>query len=118
MNQIVSGVFLAEAPHRTSPVNAKAQKEKSVEKPARQSPRVLLITGDSDDPLRASLESTGLEIVGVCAGAAALISLQRSRPQLVIARTAAKGISTQELARMLRQNQDGPPLVLVGAEAA
>ena len=89
-----------------------------MERPARQSRRVLLITDDSDDPLRASLESTGLEIVGVCAGAAALISLQRSRPQLVIARTAAKGISTQELARMLGQSQDGPPLILVGAEAA
>jgi len=99
-------------------VNAKAQKEKSVEKPARQSRRVLLITNDSDDPLRSSLESTGLEIVGVCAGAAALVSLQRSRPQLVIASIATKGISTLELARMLGQSQDGTPLILVGAEAA
>ena len=99
-------------------MNARAQREKSVERPARQSRRVLLITDDSDDPLRASVESTGLEVVGVCAGAAALISLQRSRPQLVIARTAAKGISTQELARMLGQSQDGTPLILVGAEAA
>ncbi|HKB67567.1 MAG TPA: diguanylate cyclase [Pyrinomonadaceae bacterium] len=99
-------------------MNAKAQKEKSVEKPARQSRRVLLITNDSDDPLRSSLESTGLEIVGVCAGAAALVSLQRSRPQLVIASIATKGISTLELARMLGQSQDGTPLILVGAEAA
>jgi diguanylate cyclase (GGDEF)-like protein len=99
-------------------VNAKAQKEKLVERPARQSRRVLLITNDADDPLRASLESTGLEIVGVCAGAAALVSLQRSRPQLVIAGTATRGISTQELARMLGQSQDGTPLILVGAEAA
>src|SRR5258706_642380 len=118
MNQNVSCVFLAEAPHRRSPVNAKAQKEKSVEKPARQSRRVLLITNDSDDPLRSSLESTGLEIVGVCAGAAALVSLKRSRPQLVIASIATKGISTLELARMLGQSQDGTPLILVGAEAA
>jgi len=99
-------------------VNAEAQREKSVEKPARQSRRVLLITNDSDDPLRSSLESTGLEIVGVCAGAAALVSLQRSRPQLVIASVATKGISTLELARMLDQSQDGTPLILVGAEAA
>jgi len=99
-------------------VNAKAQREKSVEKPARVSRRVLLITNDSDDPLRSSLESTGLEIVGVCAGAAALVSLQRSRPQLVIAGTATTGISTLELARMLGQSQDGTPLILVGAEAA
>ena len=99
-------------------MNAKAQREKSVEKPARQSRRVLLITNDSDDPLRASLESTGLEIVGVCAAAAALVSLQRSRPQIVIASTATKGISTQELARMLGQSQDGTPLIVVGTEAA
>src|SRR6478672_2448934 len=112
-----SRAFLAEAPHSRTPVNAKAQREKSFERPARQSRRVLLITDYSDDSLRASLESIGLEIVGVCAGAAALISLQRSRPQLVIARTATKGISTQELARMLGQSQDGTPLILVGAEA-
>jgi diguanylate cyclase (GGDEF)-like protein len=99
-------------------VNPKAKREKSFEKPGRQSRRVLLITNDPDDPLRASLESTGLEIVGVCAGAAALVSLQRSRPQLVIASTATKGISTQELARMLGQSQDDTPLVLVGTEAA
>ena len=99
-------------------MNAKAQREKSVEKPSRQSRRVLLITNDPDDPLRASLESTGLEIVGVCAGAAALVSLQRSRPQLVIASTATKGITTRELARMLNQSQDGTPLILVGTETA
>jgi len=99
-------------------VNAKAQREKSVEKPARHSRRVLLISNDPDDPLRASLESTGLEIVGVCAGAAALVSLQRSRPQLVIASTATQGISTQELARMLSQSQDDTPLILVGTETS
>ncbi|HYU99275.1 MAG TPA: diguanylate cyclase [Pyrinomonadaceae bacterium] len=99
-------------------MNARVQREKSVERPARQSRRVLLITDDSDDSLRPLLESIGVEIVGVCAGAAALISLQRSRPQLVIARTATKAISTQELARMLGQSHDGTPLILVGAEAA
>jgi diguanylate cyclase (GGDEF)-like protein len=99
-------------------LKAKAQKEKSGERASRDSPRVLLITDDRQVPLRASLESAGLEVVGVCAGAAALISLQRSRPQLVIASTATKGISTQELARMLGQSQDGAPLILVGGEAS
>lgn len=99
-------------------MKAKAQKEKSDERASRGSPRVLLITDDPQVTLRASLESAGLEVVGVCAGAAALISLQRSRPQLVIANTATKGISTRELARMLGQNQDGVPLILVGAKAS
>ena len=99
-------------------MKAKAQKEKSNEMASRDSPRVLLITDDPHVSLRASLESAGLAVVGVCAGAAALISLQRSRPQLVIASTATKGISTQELARTLGQSQDGVPLILVGAEAS
>lgn len=98
-------------------MKAKAQKEKSVERPARQSGRVLVITDDPRFPLRASLESIGLEVVGVCAGAAALVSLQRSRPHLVIASTPTRGISIQELGRMLGQSLDGTPLILVGAEA-
>ena len=99
-------------------MKAEAQKEISVERPARQSRRVLVVTNNLDDPLRTALESAGLEVVGVSAGAAALVSLQRSRPQLVIADTSANGISIQELARMLGQNDDGTPLILVGAEAA
>ena len=99
-------------------MKAKSQKEKSVARPARQSRRVLLITDDPHIPLRALLESAGLEVVDVGAGAAALISLQRSRPQLVIASTATKGISTQELARMLGHNHHGTPMILVGAEAS
>ena len=94
------------------------QRERSIKKPARESRRVLLITEDSHDPLRAALESAGLEVVDVCAGAAALISLQRSRPQLVIASTATKGVSSVELARMLSQSQDGPPLISIGADAS
>jgi two-component system cell cycle response regulator len=99
-------------------VKAKAQKEKLVERPARQSRRVLVITDDPQVPLRASLESVGLEVVGMCAGAAALVSLQRSRPHLVIASTTTRGISTQELGRMLGQSLDGTPLIIVGGEAS
>jgi diguanylate cyclase (GGDEF)-like protein len=77
-----------------------------------------LITNGADNSLRGSLESVGLEIVGVSAGAAALISLQRTRPQLVIADIATQGFSTHELARMLGQSHDGTALILVGAEPA
>lgn len=99
-------------------MKAEARKEKSGERSTRQSRRVLIITNNLHDPLRHSLESAGLEIVGVCAGAAALVSLQRFRPQLVIANTATKGISSKELTRMLSQTEDGTPLILVGAEAS
>lgn len=99
-------------------MSAKSPIEQTVEKPARLSRRVLLITEDSHSPLRSLLELVGLEVVGVCAGAAALVSLRRARPQLVIASIDAKAISIRELARMLGQSQDGIPLIVVGAEAA
>ena len=99
-------------------MSAKSPIEQTVEKPARLSRRVLLITEDSHSPLRSLLELAGLEVVGVCAGAAALVSLRRARPQLVIASIDAKAISIQELARMLGQSQDGTPLIVVGTEAA
>jgi diguanylate cyclase (GGDEF)-like protein len=99
-------------------VKAKAKKKQSVERFSREQRRVLLITDEAGVLFLSSVELAGLTVVGVCTAAAAPISLRRSRPQLVIASTAAKGFSTQELARMLSQSQDGIPLILMGAEAA
>jgi diguanylate cyclase (GGDEF)-like protein len=99
-------------------VKPKTQKKKSIESLSRQQRRVLLITDEPGGSFLSSVESAGLTVVGVCAAVAAPISLRRSRPQLVIASTTAKGLSTQELARMLNQSQDGVPLILMGAEAA
>lgn len=96
----------------------KPQEEKSAEKASRQQGRVLVITDEPSVPYRASLESAGLEVVDVSAGVAALISLRRSRPHLVIASTVMKGLSIEDLARMLGQTQDGVPLILVGTEAS
>lgn len=96
----------------------KAQEEKSVEKASREQGRVLVITDEPSLPYRASLESAGLEVVDVSAGVAALISLRRSRPHLVIVSTVMKGLSIEDLARMLGQTQDGVPLILVGTEAS
>ena len=79
---------------------------------------MLLITDDSDLPFRSSLESAGLEVVDVSPGAAALISLARSRPHLVIANTELRGLSIDDLTRMLAQSQDGLPLILVGVAPA
>ena len=83
---------------------------------ARDRGRVLVITEESSLPYRPALEAAGLEIVGVTAGAAALVSLRRSRPQLVVASVHSRGLSTNELARMLNQTDDGVPLILVGKE--
>jgi diguanylate cyclase (GGDEF)-like protein len=99
-------------------LKAKPQKEKSAEQTAREQGRVLLITDERSIPYRASLESAGLHLVDVSEGVAALIALRRSRPHLVIASTAIKGLSTADLGRMLGQTEDGLPLILVGVEAA
>ena len=97
---------------------AKAEKKKSVQRSSRDEKRVLLITGESEVLLPSSLEAAGFKIVGVSAPIAAAISLRRSRPQLVIASTEAEGLASHELARMLGQSEQGPPLVLIGTEAA
>lgn len=86
---------------------------------ARDQGRVLLVT---DEPSRAvysvELESAGLTVVGVAGGVAALVSLRRTRPHLVIIDVKLKGIRAEELARSLTQTEDGVAVVLVGDEAA
>src|SRR5258708_1158031 len=80
--------------------------------------RVLIISDDSTQAYVDALEGVGLEIVGVSSGAAALVSLQRSRPHLVVAALTRKGLSQVELARTLGQIHDNLPLVLAGTEQA
>jgi len=92
--------------------------EKRIAKTARDRGRVLVLSDEPNDPLFRSLEGVGLEIVGVSRGTAALVSLQRSRPHVVIAHTGVKGIDKNELAKALAQKQDGVPLVLVNEHAA
>ena len=99
-------------------LRAKAQQEKSGEQASREQGRVLLITDESIVPYRASLEAVGLIVVDVCPGAAALISLRRFRPQLVVANTAIEGLTTKDLSRLLGQIEDGLPLILVGVETS
>jgi diguanylate cyclase (GGDEF)-like protein len=96
----------------------KVQKEESGEKARREQGRVLLITDEAAAPCRASLEYAGLEVVGVSAGAAALVSLRRYRPHLVIASSPIKGLSIDDLARTLAQTKDPLPLLVVGSEAS
>jgi diguanylate cyclase (GGDEF)-like protein len=99
-------------------MKAKAQKEKSGKTISRQRGRVLIVTDEPDSIDPGPLTNAGLEIVGVCRGAAAPVSLQRSRPHAVIASSGLAGISSGELATILGQMEDGIPLVLVGAKAA
>ena len=96
-------------------MTAKAQKSKVS---ARDRGRLLLITDDPAAIQQHLLEATGLEIVGVVGGPAALVSLQRSRPHVAVASTTVKGISIRELARTLAQMQERIPLILVGEEPA
>jgi diguanylate cyclase (GGDEF)-like protein len=99
-------------------MKVKAQKEQPGKTMSRSRGRVLIVTEEPDSIDPGPLTSAGMEIVGVCRGPAAPVSLQRSRPHLVIASSALKGISTVEFARMLGEMEDGIPLVLVGAKAS
>jgi diguanylate cyclase (GGDEF)-like protein len=86
---------------------------------ARDQGRVLLVT---DEPSRAAygaaLESAGLKVVGIAGGVAALVSLRRTRPHLVVIDIKLKGIGAEELARSLTQAQESVAVILVGDEAA
>ena len=95
------------------PILRKAQTAGAV---SRERGRVLIITDKPKVPWVVDLESAGYEIVDVAAGTAALVSLRRSRPHLVIANTGSKGLSTVELVRMLNQTDEGVPLILFGGE--
>ena len=100
-------------------MHAQSRMKRPIGRENRKRGRVLLIT-DGADPIQAeALESIGLEVVGVSNGAAAMISLQRLRPHVVVAGTAVSGISTSDLVRLLAQPRpDGTPLILVGSEVA
>jgi diguanylate cyclase (GGDEF)-like protein len=80
--------------------------------------RVLLIADKDPALFVETLDSRGIDVVGVSNGAAAFISLQRSRPHLVVADPSARGLRVNELSKMLSQSDDGIPLVLAGSEPA
>jgi hypothetical protein len=63
-----------------------------------------------------AVTARGINVVGVANGTAALVSLQRSRPHLVVANPSARGLRIRELSRMLAQSDEGIPLVLVGSQ--
>jgi diguanylate cyclase (GGDEF)-like protein len=79
--------------------------------------RVLLVGDDPRlDVYAEALEQAGFVVAGVAGGAKALVALQRTRPHVVVADAALRGISASELARMLNEAQDSIPVALVGCE--
>lgn len=99
-------------------MSARAEKRNSAKTNERSRGRVLLITDDNQTAFVEAITARGINVVGVANGAAAMVSLQRSRPHLVVANPAARGLRIRELARMLAQSDDGIPLVLAGSQPA
>ena len=77
-----------------------------------------MVTDQADVPFRETLEAIGLDVVGVSGGAAALVSLHRSRPQLVIADAQIKGLSIVDLVKALQATEEILPLIVVGTKNA
>ena len=103
----------------TSPgliMTARAESKHKPKAGDRSRGRVLLITDEDQSQFIEAIAERGIDVVGVSNGAAALVSLQRSRPHLVVADIKARGLRMRELGKMLAQSDDGIPLVLVGSE--
>jgi diguanylate cyclase (GGDEF)-like protein len=77
--------------------------------------RVLLIAEHKQPQFVEALSSMGIDTFEVGNGTAAMVSLTRTRPHLVIAHTSTRGLRVKELAKMLAQSEDGIPLILSGA---
>jgi diguanylate cyclase (GGDEF)-like protein len=99
-------------------MSARAEKRNTAKTTDRSRGRVLLIADDDQTRFVEVVTARGINVVGVANGAAALVSLQRSRPHLVVANPSARGLRIRELARMLAQSDEGIPLVLVGSQPA
>jgi diguanylate cyclase (GGDEF)-like protein len=78
--------------------------------------RVLFIAADKQERFIDAVSLKGIDVFGVSNGAAAMVSMTRTRPHLVIAHASTRSLRIKELARMLAQSEDGIPLLLTGAE--
>jgi two-component system cell cycle response regulator len=86
---------------------------------ARDQGRVLLVTDEpSVATYKSQLERAGFAVVGVTGGAAALISLRRTRPHIVLVDVNLRGIGADDLVNSIRRMQDGVQLLLLGESAA
>lgn len=112
----LTSLFLLTSPGLT--MTARAETKNKPRAGDRSRGRVLLITDEDQSQFIEAIRERGIDVVGVSNGAAALVSLQRSRPHLVVADVKARGLRMRELGKMLAQSDDGIPLVLVGSERA
>ncbi|HSE15708.1 MAG TPA: diguanylate cyclase [Pyrinomonadaceae bacterium] len=92
----------------------RAEKEPTTRPSDRSRGRVLLIADDREQ-LVENLNGRGIDVFGVSNGTAAIVSLTRTRPHLVIADATTRGLRIRELAKMLAQAEDGIPLLLAGS---
>ncbi|MFN2532016.1 MAG: GGDEF domain-containing protein [Pyrinomonadaceae bacterium] len=99
-------------------MTARADKKTAVSINDRAHGRVLLISDEVPKAYLELLSAKGISVVGVSSGPAALVSLQRSRPHVVVANPSSRGLKVNELAKMLVQSDDKVPLLLAGDEAA
>ena len=92
------------------------EKEPTTRPSDRARGRVLLIADEREAQFVETLSARGIDVFGVSNGTAAMVSLTRTRPHLVIAHTEARGLRIRELSKLLAQSEDGIPLVLTGSE--
>lgn len=78
--------------------------------------RVLLIADHKLPPFEEAMSAKSIDIFGVSNGAAAMVSLTRTRPHVVVAHASTRGLRIRELAKLLAQSEDGIPFVLTGSE--
>lgn len=97
-------------------MSARSEKEPITRPSERARGRVLLIAEDKREPFVESVGLRGIDVFGVSNGTAAVVSLTRTRPHLVIAHSPTRGLRVKELAKMLAQSDDGIPLILTGEE--
>ena len=93
----------------------RAEKEPTTRPSDRSRGRVLLIADDRAQFVE-TLNDRGIDVFGVSNGTAAIVSLTRTRPHLVIADATTPGLRVRELAKMLAQAEDGIQLLLAGPE--
>ena len=99
-------------------MSARTEKRNTPKATDRSRGRVLLIADDDQTQFVEAITARGINVAGVSNGAAALVSLQRSRAHVVVANPSARGLKIKELARMLAQSDDGIPLILAGTAPA
>ena len=81
--------------------------------------RVLLVTDEPSMAAHSSaLEQAGFSVVGLTGGAAALISLRRTRPHIVLVDINLRGIGADDLVSSIHRVRDGVNVLLLGRAAA